>query len=448
MSSLLAEKLTELHNAGVAQPILDRLKTHIETTEPSGLINISPYRMADEWNLPRREVLDAFLYGTRFGLFDLEWHVKCPSCKGATEKSKELMLLKPKSHCEYCRIDIQAAFDEAVEVVFQVNPNVRELETPILWDDFIAYWKLFEEVARFRVDPHASGAINITFEPATYYLMEGTHRSVEALTFEPDLKTETREITVHCGPEGMEYVFPKFYEAGTYTLKIQNDMDEPALFLLQQQQVYPWISGAQIASNQSFRDLFSSELISADESFSVKNLVFVFTDIKGSTALYERIGDSQAYLIVKRHFQILTDTVRQHNGAVVKTIGDAIMATFPISTDAFQAVLEMQRAFDQFNSTGEIAPHEIIIKVGLHRGPCIAVTSNDRLDYFGRTVNIAARIQGLSTGHDVMMSKLFYDEPAITQLVEASGWHVSFSQAELKGIDRLYDVVHLTEPGK
>ena len=85
---------------------------------------------------------------------------------------------------------------------------------------------------------------------------------------------------------------------------------------------------AVVSSLQDFRDLFSSEMLSLNETFSIENLGFLFTDLKGSTEMYERLGDAQAFALVKEHFYIMERLVRQHSGAVVKTIGDAVMAVF------------------------------------------------------------------------------------------------------------------------
>ncbi|HEY84800.1 MAG TPA: adenylate/guanylate cyclase domain-containing protein, partial [Chloroflexi bacterium] len=232
------------------------------------------------------------------------------------------------------------------------------------------------------------------------------------------------------------------FHSGPLTLKVTNHSEAPVDLTLAYRKEYPWTSAAQIASTQSFRDLFSTELISTDETFSIRNLVIVFTDIKGSTALYERLGDSDAYFLVKEHFKILTQRVRKHNGAVVKTIGDAVMATFMVSADAIEALFDMQQAFDEFNAR-EQTRDDIIIKVGAHRGPCIAVTSNDRLDYFGRTVNIAARVQGLSSGQDIVFTKSFYDEPPVQEIVDSNAWQARHFQAALRGIEDRLDIVHL-----
>jgi class 3 adenylate cyclase len=109
------------------------------------------------------------------------------------------------------------------------------------------------------------------------------------------------------------------------------------------------------------------------------------------------------------------------------------MATFLSSAAAARFAFALHRRFEQFNqSHGD--GQGIVVKVGVHRGPCIAVTLNERLDYFGRTVNAAARIQGMSQGGDVVMSQSCAEEPDVRREVAASGWEARAFEASLRGI--------------
>ncbi|MGH6962095.1 MAG: adenylate/guanylate cyclase domain-containing protein, partial [Dongiaceae bacterium] len=76
----------------------------------------------------------------------------------------------------------------------------------------------------------------------------------------------------------------------------------------------------------------------------------------------------------------------------------------------------------------------IIIKLGLHRGPCIAVTLNDRLDYFGSTVNLAARLQGQSVGGDIVLSQALAVDAGVQALL--ADYAVTDETAQIKGFDR------------
>jgi len=175
------------------------------------------------------------------------------------------------------------------------------------------------------------------------------------------------------------------------------------------------VLGSAIASLPDFLDLFATEAPAAGVELTVGALTLLFSDLTGSTALYERVGDGPAYRLVRDHFAFLAGTVRQHNGTLVKTIGDAVMAAFSDPADAVRAALEVQDKVHEFNAT--LGGEALIIKIGLHAGSCIAVTMNDRLDYFGSAVNTAARLQGQSLGGDVVLSESLALDPAVAPLI-------------------------------
>ena len=444
MTGLLEEKLANLEQVGVDKPLVEHIRAYVEQAGAPGLAYAPPFRMADQWQLPRREVLEAFLHSTRLGIFDLGWDLHCPSCRGVTEHAPHLNVLDSHSHCEFCQVDFTAGFDDLVEVNFSVNANIRERQE-FSMRDFFAYWDSLEAVTSFSVGAGETHGVERDFAETSYYvfILDTDHQV--AFPVHDTAAMDARELAITYDGETFVRDTKDALLPGPLHLRVLNRSDQPIEVRVVALKKYPWVSAATVASTQSFRDLFATELISPDETFSIRNLVFVFTDIKGSSALYERLGDSDAYLLVKEHFGILTDKVRIHNGAVVKTIGDAVMATFVVSTDAATALFEMQKAFDEFNAR-EKTRDDIIIKVGAHRGPCIAVSSNDRLDYFGRTINVAARVQGLSTGRDIVMSKSLYEEPAVRSLVDNAQWRQRHFQAELRGIAAKHDVVHLNPP--
>jgi class 3 adenylate cyclase len=201
----------------------------------------------------------------------------------------------------------------------------------------------------------------------------------------------------------------------------------------------PSLSGKRLLMAQTFRDFFRSEVIGATEGIAVLDATLVFTDLKGSTALYERIGDLNAYIQVQRHFQHLLDATVRHNGAVTKTIGDAVMAAFSNSADAVRAALEMREAVDQLNR--DRPQRDFILKIGVHRGASIAVTLNERLDYFGQTVNIAARVQNLADGDEICMTEEVYGAPDVADII--APYPLTKSEAELKGVSKAVSIYRL-----
>src|SRR4051812_23195545 len=194
----------------------------------------------------------------------------------------------------------------------------------------------------------------------------------------------------------------------------------------------PFLTAKRLLSNQIFRDIYRTDTLDVDQRLRITSLTFLFTDLKGSTELYSRVGDLVAFDLVRAHFQVLNEIVAGEAGAVVKTIGDAVMATFPTPDRAVAAALRMRQAMRAFNA--EHGKEDLLLKIGIHEGPCLAVVLNERQDYFGQTVNIAARVQGLATARSIFATGRVVGDIGASQLLDSSHIQASSQQHALRGI--------------
>jgi class 3 adenylate cyclase len=194
----------------------------------------------------------------------------------------------------------------------------------------------------------------------------------------------------------------------------------------------PFLTAKRLLTNQVFRDLYGTNTIDADQRLKITSLTFLFTDLRGSTELYERVGDLAAFDLVRAHFQILHEIVATEAGAVVKTIGDAVMATFSTPDRALAAALRMRDAMGQLNDGRN--GHDLLLKIGIHEGPCLAVVLNDRQDYFGTTVNIASRVQGLADSRSILATGSVVEHPQTSTLLKTSGLSPVVQSRALRGI--------------
>jgi class 3 adenylate cyclase len=214
------------------------------------------------------------------------------------------------------------------------------------------------------------------------------------------------------------------------SLELHNETDAEQLVLLERM---AWndqaTTAAEVTALQMFRDLFAAEALRPGEQISVGTLTVLFTDLRDSTKLYREIGDATAFGRVMNHFDVVRKSIADHDGAIVKTIGDAVMAVFRCAADGLVAMLEAQRALA---SPSDGSP-PLQLKAGLHTGPCIAVTLNDRLDYFGSTVNLAARLEGLSHGCDVIISRSVFEDAQVRELLDSKRLSATEFDMTLKG---------------
>ena len=400
----LCEKLI---SQGATQAIVERLEELIAQADDLTLARIRPHTLADYWNLPRRDVLEACLWATRVGLLDLQWDMICPHCRGAAQTSRSLSGIRSDAYCDSCHIDFSVNFDQSVELTFRPNPAVRQIEahqfcvggpqvTPHI-------------VAQQVLAPGAARVFQLPLEAGRYRLRAAKLPGGRFLSVAPD---GARSVTLRAEAGGWSNEELKL--SPTPTLTMENATDTEQLLILERM---AWsdqaATAAEVTALQVFRDLFSNEALRPGEQISVGSLTMLFTDLRGSTQLYREIGDAPAFGRVMSHFDILREAIREEDGALVKTIGDAVMAVFRRPAAALRAILKAQKIL----AAPPDGSRPLMLKVGIHSGPCIAVTLNDRLDYFGGTVNLAARLEGLSTGGDVVVSPPVFADPEVAELL-------------------------------
>lgn len=205
---------------------------------------------------------------------------------------------------------------------------------------------------------------------------------------------------------------------------------------------YDPTSGHELLTVQAFRDWAQGEPLPPNESLQVKHATILFTDLGGSTALYARKGDPRAFSLVREHYDVLFDAVNTGGGAVVKTIGDSVMGIFSTPVRGLRAAIQAQQAIAGFNRRKALPPDEsLLLKVGLHAGACISVTLNERLDYFGSTVNIAARVKDLARAGQVVFTTAMLDEPALKEALGDRPYECAC--AHVKGLDTPIEICRL-----
>jgi class 3 adenylate cyclase len=211
--------------------------------------------------------------------------------------------------------------------------------------------------------------------------------------------------------------------------------------------VFKWrgrsvIRGVDIVQNPVYREMMGDEVLLPDQSLEILKATILFTDIKGSTQMYTELGDSKAFQLVREHFRILFDVIKKHNGVPVKTIGDAVMGVFTDQADGVAAALEAQKTIIAHYAS-KPAGEKIEIKIGIHTGSTIVVTLNGRLDYFGSTVNMAARVQARALPNEVIISEPIFENAANKRIIGTYVNSVSREKALFKGLAGERNVYHI-----
>jgi class 3 adenylate cyclase len=441
--------------------VTDAIAELIGKGEDHELNRINTLDFSSRRGLDEERVISAFLHASRLGLFDLTWNVLCPGCSGVLDAHDTLKSLRHEDyHCGLCACGYEPSVDEQVEVAFTVSPKIRRIAahdpgTLPLWEYYKrVFWSsgidlnrdtfgsLAEEVTLDALElPAGEKAVLslqlpqqfvIAFEPVTHSAHfidvqgEPTKERQQLALVYNKAHPPTGSITLRPGPLRLSLD----NQAGVRTLPTVFVAGDALHEMLGKRRRF--LTAKRMLSNQTFRDVFKADNLNIDQRLKITSLTFLFTDLKGSTALYERVGDLAAFDLVRAHFQALLGIISSEKGAVVKTIGDAVMATFVRPEHAIIAGLRMRAAMDELNL--QRGRDDLVVKIGIHEGPCLAVMLNERQDYFGQTVNIAARVQGLSTSQAIHVTGPVIDAPAVAAILEKEAITPIQKQAALRGI--------------
>ncbi len=451
--------------------MVDALQASVETAPDRFLNRINPLAYAEAHGLDEEETIGGFVHAARLGLFDMSWNMLCPGCGGVLEAGAGLKTLNhTEYYCSLCAADYEPTLDQLVEVTFTVNPAVRRIAAhdpdslpfaeymrQIFWSSSRNIPEDAEGVIqRLTLDAMELGAsekaaMSLNFPKGFAIVFDPVTHSSLFLNVDGEETRERRNLSLvfadahaHNGTQSIQ--------PGPVRISFENKTARrtlPGIWIHSAEMdalisaYRPFLTATRLLSNQAFRDLYRSGTFDPEQRFKITSLTILFTDLRGSTALYDRIGDLAAFDLVRSHFGALLDAVSAEGGAVVKTIGDAVMATFPTPDKALRAAMRMREAMRGINQTrgGE----DLALNIGLHSGPCLAVMLDDRQDYFGQTVNIASRVNELADPTAILATKPIIESAEVGRVLSEASYRTTPRSSQLRGLSDEFEIFEVRE---
>jgi len=488
--SVLRQRLAELAGAGSWEPrVLTALENFIRAADDYDLFRINPLQYASTAGLSDTDALELFIHAAKVGLFEMDWQLLCAYCPQVAGSFRELDKVHGRFQCEFCNANNDVALDDYIQVTFTLcgkirdniflHPQALSVEDYYLRYHFAKGFKpphgmtpeqVIAMLSRKFVDIEAHRQQTFEFDlPAGRFEVLDLSHNLLFVLFVDGETTEPQETRIQLddgrfvvpnrptGPRDMvlgdgRFSFRQVADArpGKHRIEIDNRMHERGRFWIIQYppgfephlvEYEPFLSGKRLLITPAFRELYKTELVNEGEGLAVNDLTYLFTALKGSTPLYDAVGDVKAYFMVRQHFEILNKVVLQRSGIIVKTIGDAIMAAFERPQDAVRAGMQMVEELSEFNRT--VSP-PLALKVGIHKGRSIAVALNDRIDYFGQDVNVAARLQGVAGGNEVCISQEVMEASGVGEIVNTH--RVSPDYVHLRGVGEKAEINRVAIP--
>ncbi|MEG4626100.1 adenylate/guanylate cyclase domain-containing protein [Microcoleus sp. w1-18aA5] len=437
---LLKEKLEQLKKRpNSSKGTIDQIENWLTGSHILQRLRINPYYVAGDTVKNVKKITSEFLHGVKAGVFDLHWDIHCPHCNMITEEFKDLADTSEMSFCPMCEREFKIDLLDRVEVTFSLN---KEIEDPQL-RPVCAPPPVLQSKLQLVTPLYCTESEIVTLEEGRYRYccpltlakgilkVEGEEtEAIQEIKLQqlagPDF--DKKELAVRPGKVKLELTNTEHNLSG---LILHSDQLPDELTL---EQLPLRLSGMQLLHHPDYKRLFGDQVISERERVKIRAITIMFTDITGSTRMYETLGDTKAYNIVRDHFEIFFESIEKFGGKVIKTIGDAVMASFISNEQAIMTATDAVASFRKYNSTRQQAEW-IQVRIGIHRGTALLVNLNNSIDYFGSTVNKAARIQNLSKSDEVSFSEeVYHDQAFLSGLKTAGVSEIQKRVEDLKGI--------------
>ena len=442
------------------EKVVDMLERMVRDAPDHALNKMNALDLAAKQGLDEERVIAALLQAVGLGMFEMTWSLMCPSCAGVLSANRSLKTLdKAQYNCAFCAAGYETTLDNLVEVTFTVSPRLRKIaaHTPdqlpaaeylrqIFWSSAIDLpadlEKLLAEVTLESVDlpPGERAILSLQLPKGTVIVFDPVTHTAQFLDVSGEEAGERQNMSVIFNKVPLP-VDSVALRPGPLRLALENRTEGrvlPAVWVTNQalddllKRRKPILSAMRLLTNQTFRDIYRTETLAIGQRLKILSLTFLFSDLKDSTALYERVGDLVAFDLVNEHFRLLQEIIASERGAVVKTVGDAVMATFETPDRAIAAAIRMREAMSDLGA--ERQHQSLRLKMGIHEGSCLAVTLNGQQDYFGQTVNVASRVQGLADSRSIMVTEQVVENADARALLETNGLKPTPRSVALSGI--------------
>src|SRR6516162_1018831 len=455
-----AETLFVALRQSADEDVVDMLERMVRDAPDHALNKMDAIDLAAKHGLDAERIIAALLNAVGLGMFEMSWNVMCASCAGVLLANKSLKTLdRAQYNCAFCAAGYETTLDDLVEVTFMVSPRLRKIAAhspdqlsaaeyyrQIFWSSAIDLpgnpETLLQEVTLDSVDlpPGERAILSLQLPKGTSIVFEPVTHTAQFLDVGGEEASQRQSMSMNCNKVPLP-VDTIALRPGPLRLALENRTEIRVLptvwvanealdHLLKRRK--PILTAKRLLTNQTFRDIYRTETLAIGQRLKILSLTFLFSDLKDSTGLYDRVGDLVAFDLVNEHFRLLQEIIASERGAIVKTIGDAVMATFETPDRAIAAAIRMREAMS--NLGAERQHQSLGLKMGIHEGPCLAVTLNAQQDYFGQTVNIASRVQGLAASRSIVVTEPVVENAQARALLETSGLKPVPQRVALSGI--------------
>ncbi|MBS0266622.1 MAG: adenylate/guanylate cyclase domain-containing protein, partial [Planctomycetes bacterium] len=406
-SQKLEQRLAQVAARGADLETLERLGEFLAVAPVQELSRIRPLALARRLNVDEQKFLETCLLAAREGLLTLLWDILCPICRIPSQVQQSLKAIREHGHCEACQSDFELDFANSIEMIFRVASDIRNTETGVYCIGGPAHSP--HVVAQVRLAPGERFELDLALATGGYRLRGPQLPYCIEFRALPEASATRWELQLSQGPHPES---PRQLKAGQQHFVFINDTTHEVVARIERTvSRQDAVTAARAAASPLFRELFAGECLAPERLVQIEQITLLLTRLDEAQNLYFEWGDSPAFRRVHEHFRQLEEIVRREGGSLYKTIGEGTCAVFTSPLPAVRAAIAMRQL------------PEPQLRVALHRGPALVATINDRLDYFGATVNTASQLlealpRSESRKHPrILVSQAIAGDPDVIRIV-------------------------------
>jgi serine/threonine protein kinase len=373
--SVLDRALVKLVESGIETSVAEQVVSYLRVASDQDVARIRPLEVASKLGISGELFATACLQLAKEGVLTLLWDVVCPSCQIPSSLADALQSVKAHEECASCNLKFALDFGKSVEMIFRASPTIREVETQTFCIGGPGHFP--HVVAQLRLAPGERFLLPLKLTPGAYRVRSAQLSTVREVQI--TAAAQMHRMDLHVDAKGTDFEGTTTLAANDQVLALSNGLEtELVLRIERNADRANALTAARASAMRPFRELFPEQVLAPGALVTVASMTLLCTDLQDSAAVLQRLGDSEGTAAVLEQFRVINDVVSQHGGALLKTVGTSALAAFDKPSGAVAAALAMRSVLREKPVIGGFQ-----LGIAVHRGPMLAATLNDRLDYFG-----------------------------------------------------------------
>ena len=407
-SERLRMRIQEAVDNGVSEKVASKLEHYLTTAASQTLAQIQPYRLATQLNVCRDEMLNACLVAANCGLLKLQWDIICPTCRAPASNEEVLSNIKNHTQCEVCDVEFQSNIGNAIELVFQADAEIRTVDQGHYCSGGPVHSP--HVITQLRIEPGEQLEVEVNLTRGDY-LLRGVG-STQRQRLRVKAQGAPSQLDLRLSHLGTISNVPSL-RAGPIAISLLNDEDQTRVIRVERTvERENVVTAAAISADANFRSLFPEQTFDEGTPVATEELALFWATVTNVDEVYRLRSEPEAYLLFQQLLNEIETIVNDHQGAVTKTVGEGLMASFQDRSKAVAAGLAIK---DTLRLSAKYEGLEI--GVGIHRSRTLVTTQNGRLDYFGAAVRLVETL-AKRAGQGVLMTATVFSDPATQEMLE------------------------------